>query len=343
MIYHVTCNTDDNYLQHCCAMLCSLFENNKEMTFHVHLLTHGLAADSKIFVNSLCQRYGHKINMYDVDETKLEGVKFRKNRPLTKAAYYRILLPELLAEDIERILYLDCDIIVLGSVKELYEIELSEYALAACQDACPYTDLHRRQLGLDLKDNAFCSGLMMINLVYWRDNKSVERLLEYSRRDREEVYLHDQDALNSVFKKQWYVLPYKWGVTPHSIAVIDRCQKKFDIEEYVFNPRILHSASPAKPWLDVWTPQRKFYVTFLKKSMYPNARFNHVNMRFRFITWKNNIRYCINKYIRPLIPDLIELLVKDVINIIKLVFMFLKGRKSFNSYLLNRWLSKYNL
>ena len=92
MIYHVTCNTDDNYLQHCCAMLCSLFENNKEMTFHVHLLTHSLAADGKSFLNSLCQRYGYKINVYDVDEMKLEGVKFRKNRPLTKAAYYRILL-----------------------------------------------------------------------------------------------------------------------------------------------------------------------------------------------------------------------------------------------------------
>ena len=138
MIYHVTCNTDDNYLQHCCAMLCSLFENNQEMRFHVHLLTHSLAADSKLFLNSLCQRYGHEISVYNVEESKLNGVKFRKNRPLTKAAYYRILLPEILHENIERVLYLDCDIIVLGSVKELYEIDLSEYALAACQDACPY-------------------------------------------------------------------------------------------------------------------------------------------------------------------------------------------------------------
>ena len=341
MIYHVTCNTDDNYLQHCCAMLCSLFENNKEMTFHVHLLTHSLAADGKSFLNSLCQRYGYKINVYDVDEMKLEGVKFRKNRPLTKAAYYRILLPEILAEDIERVLYLDCDIMVLGSVKELYEIDLSEYALAACQDACPYTDLHRRQLGLDMKDRAFCSGLMMINLKYWRKKNSEEKLLEYSKRDRDVVYLHDQDSLNYVFKNQWYVLPYKWGVAPLSIAIIDKVQKSFDIEEYVFNPKIIHYASPMKPWFDVWTPQRKPYLDYLKMSDFPDVRFVHVKYNSRIKAWINNIRYIINRYIRPFIPDIFELIIYDIYKILIIIYTFLFKPRGIKKLMLSLWLRKY--
>ena len=64
----------------------------------------------------------------------------------------------------------------------------------------------------------------MINLDYWREKDAEEKLLEYSKREREVVYLHDQDSLNYVFKNQWYVLPYKWGVAPLSIAIIDKKQ-----------------------------------------------------------------------------------------------------------------------
>ena len=341
MTYHFTCNTDDNYLQHGCAMLCSLFENNRGMHFHVHLLTKELSHENRMFVRELCEKYGNELSVYDVDEKKLEGVKFRKNRPLTMAAYYRILLPEILDESIDRVLYLDCDIVVLGEVKELYELCLDDLALAACLDASPYTDLHRRQLVLDLKDSTFCSGLMMINLKYWRNNKSEDKLLEYSKREREVVYLHDQDALNYVFKNKWYVLPYKWGVAPYSYAVLDGRQKRFDIDEYVFNPKIIHYASPIKPWLDVWQPRQKYYIRYLKLSEFPNATLEKINMSVRLNVWFSNLRYFVNRYIRPLVPNIIEIIFVDIINIFILLLSLFKGSKALNKFLLNRWIDKY--
>ena len=341
MTYHVTCNSDNNYAQHCCAMLCSLFENNKEMDFHVHVLTHGLTEENTSFLHSLCERYNNKLTTYEVDETKLEGVKFRKNRPLTKAAYYRILLPEIIDESIDKILYLDCDIIVLGNVKEIYNIELQDYAIAACPDASPYSDLHRRQLGFDLKDIAFCSGLMMINLDYWREKDAEEKLLEYSKREREVVYLHDQDSLNYVFKNQWYVLPYKWGVAPLSIAIIDKKQKAFDINEYVNSPKILHYASNIKPWFDVWTPQRFFYIKYLKLSNLEKTNMTHVGIKIRTNAWINNIRYMLNRYFRPFIPNIIEIIVCDIINIIKVIYTLFIKPKQLSKLTFDLWLKKY--
>jgi len=341
MIYHVTCNTDDNYFQHCCAMLCSLFENNEDKKFYVHLLTHGLAKKSVCFLNNLCQRYQNELTVYNVDESKLEGVKFRKNRPLTKAAYYRILLPEILSPDIDKVLYLDCDIIVLGNVKELYEIELHNFALAACQDASPYTNLHRRQLGLDLKGKAFCSGLMIINLDYWRKTGAEEKLIEYSKRERDKVYLHDQDSLNYVFKNQWYALPYKWGVSPLSIAVLDNSQKYFDYIEYAFEPGIIHYASPAKPWFDVWTPQRKYYIKYLKLSGFSNVKMSHVNTSFRFQTWISNLRFYASKYVHPFVPNILELVIVDIVNLFRIVYTILLAPKKINKLILNLWLKKY--
>lgn len=341
MKYHVTCNTDDNYAQHCCAMLCSLFENNKDLIFHIHLLIKKLNEENLKSINDLCKKYHNEITTYTVNESRLEGVKFRKKRPLTKAAYYRILLPEILDKNIDKILYLDCDIIVLGSVKELYEIELDNYALAACQDVSPYTELHRRQLGLDLQSKAFCSGLMMINIKYWRENNSIDKLIEYSKRDREIVYLHDQDALNYVFKNKWYVLPYKWGKTPYSIAIIDEMQKQFDIDEYVYNARILHYASPLKPWFDVWTPDKKYYTKYLSMSGFHNCVFTHVNKSTRIKAWISNVRYYLNRYIHPLIPNIIEIIILDIFNIIVLIFTIVFKPITFSKKILFLWLKKY--
>lgn len=341
MIYHVTCNTDDNYLQHCCAMLCSLFENNKDMPFHVHLLTHNLAETSKSFLKSLCQKYGHKITIYDVDETKLEGVKFRMNRPLTKAAYYRILLPEILDESINKVLYLDCDIIVLGNVKELYDLNLDNYALAACEDLCPADDRHRRQLEMDMDDKAFCSGLMMVNLKYWRCHESEEALIEFSKREREHVYFHDQDALNYVFKRQWYSLPFKWAKAPFGIAIVDNRHRPSDIDEYVNSPKIIHYATEMKPWYDVWTPRRKYYVKYMKLSLFPNAKLTHANVSFRIKTWIANLRYIINRFVRPFIPKLLEIIASDIFVAILILYTLLFRPNRMRQMMLNLWLEKY--
>ncbi len=341
MIYHVTCNTDDNYLQHCSAMLCSLFENNMDLNFHIHLLAHSLSQENIIFLNKLCSCYHNELTIYDVDDRKLDGVKFRKNRPLTKAAYYRILLPELLSEEIEKVLYLDCDIIVLGNVKELFDIELNNLALAACQDASPYSNIHRIQLGLDLNSKAFCSGLMVINLAYWRDKGAEDKLIEYAKRERDVVYLHDQDALNYVFKNQWYVLPYKWGVAPLSFAVLDKNQKEFDYIEYAFKPGVIHFASPTKPWFDVWTPQRKHYLKYLKLSGFSKIKMTHVDSSLRLRTWMNNLIYILNRYVRPFVPNTLEIIISDLLNLLKITTTILFSYKNFNKLVLRLWLKKY--
>lgn len=343
MIYHVTCNTDNNYAQHCCAMLCSLFENNKELKFHVHILTHSLSNETTDVIKKLCQRYHSELTIYDVDESKLEGVKFRKFIPLTKAAYYRILLPEIIDKSISKILYLDCDIIVLGNIKELFDIRLDNYALAACEDLCPADDCHRRQLEMDINDKAFCSGLMMVNLKFWRDHSSEMALLEFSKKDRTPIYYHDQDALNYVFKGQWYSLPFKWGKGPHGLAIIDKRHRYSDIIEYVNSPGLIHYANYIKPWSDVWTPRRKYYNKYLRLSEYPNIKISHVNMNVRMKAWMWNLRYYLNGYIRPFVPNFIEIIIKDVCNLLLTIYTIVLRPKSLNSLRLNLWLNKYKI
>ena len=332
MIYNITCNTDNNYAQHCCATLCSLFENNKDMIFNVHVLTNALSIENEGEIKQLCSRYNAFLTIHEVDESRLEGVKFRKHRPLTKAAYYRILLPEIIDKSIDKILYLDCDMIVVGSVRELFEIELDSFALAATKDCMPFNSHHRKQLQFESDERSFCSGIMMINLKYWREHNSTEALLEYSRRERGEIFLHDQDALNYVFKKQWFLLPPKWNKPAQSYMPDVNDTAYFDVYEYVHEPIIIHFSSDAKPWFNIKFPYSKLYRKFLAQSKYSTPVFIKIPLRERVSFEIMNIKYFIRKYIMPFIPNIVLLIIKDIIKIFTSIFSVF-NRNRFRYYL----------
>lgn len=335
MIYHITCNTDDNYAQHCIAMLCSLFENNTDLNLCVHILINSLSKETKDYMLQLGSRYHNTVIFHKVDESELNGLQYRKNRPLTKAAYYRILLPDIISMEINRILYLDCDMIVLKSIKELFEIDLDGYALAATEDAAPYSAVHRQQLGLDYNSHAFCSGIMMINLKYWRDNQSLTKLLEFSRKKRNPVYLHDQDALNHVFKHQWFCLPPKFNHTTMSISPL--AKREFDNHEYIYDPIIWHYSSELKPWFDVFFPGRKYYIEYLKRSKYHDSQFIKKRFSFKLNAYFKVIRYYTSRYVYPVLPDIIEVLISDLIVCMQLITKAVTNPTNLNHFLLKRW------
>lgn len=338
MTYHVTCNTDDNYAQHCTAMLCSLFDNNKEVKFCAHILIHNLSNQNKEAINNMASLYDNEILFHIVDESLLEGLQYRTFRPLSKAAYYRVLLSSIIDDAVEKILYLDCDMIVLSSVTDLYRIDISGYALAATIDTTPWTSEHRLQLNLSMQDQAFCSGIMMINLKYWREHDAQNRLIEFARTPRTPVYLHDQDALNYVFRSQWFEIPPKWNHSPLSVAITS--SRYFDVEEYALTPCIMHYSGNIKPWFDVWFPEKKYYTKYLTLSGYPSSEIKK-DVKFKVKSFIAIIRYYFSKFIYPIIPEAIELLIKDVIFIISLMLTLVLKYNKLDDILLHRWSKKH--
>ena len=121
----------------------------------------------------------------------------------TEAASLRLLLPELLPE-LDRILYLDCDIIVRQDLARLWrETDLGDNYMGVVFEAAIEGQAERfRALGCD-PARYFNSGFLLMNLAQMRAEKVSERLLEACR----VPYLEfpDQDALNQVC--QGRVLP----------------------------------------------------------------------------------------------------------------------------------------
>lgn len=338
----ISCSTDDNYIQHCSAMLCSVFENNREHEITVHLLHHGLSLDSQSFLVELARRYGNTMLFYDIDLEKLGNLFIDKHwhPTLSIASYYRLLLPSLLETQIEKVLYLDCDIIVLDDVSPLFKLDLSGYGVAAVEDTTPGNDQHRQAMGLNLNQTAFCAGVLVINMKYWREHNSEQQLLDYAQKMGGQLEMEDQDVLNHEFRGHWFKLPYKYMRTPMSIASLDKQQKWADIEDYIFHPVIIHYAAHVKPWLDISIPDGKYYWEYVKRSGFSNPKVTKTLPRYRWPIRMAKIRYYLNAYIHPFVPDVIEPLLSDILDIF-VTISYLFRPSAFKAYRIRRWLRKY--
>lgn len=348
MIFHVTCSTDDNYVQHCMAMLCSFFENNKKYEICVHLLFNTLSEYSQKLISKLSERYENKVKYYKIGSEMIENFHLNDNillngkKMYSIATYFRYFLPSMLPDNIDKVLYLDCDIIVLKDVSELYNMNLSNYGVAAVKDSSPFDSYHRFKMGLGLHHEAFCAGMMMINLKFWRKNNIQQKLIEYSTANWKNVYMQDQDALNYVFRDSWFKLPYKWGKTPLSVAPVDYSQRWFDINEFVESPCIYHYSAHVKPWLDLWFPDQKYYWKYVKLSEFPNPQKTHANKKLKFKIYKSILRYLINKYIHPFVPNIIEITIKDILSILLFIINAFRP-KHLKAQMLRLWCKKYGL
>ena len=341
MRFDITCSTDDNYIQHCLAMLCSVFDNNKNHEITLHLLEHNLSECNKELIRCLCERYNNILKVYEIEEGFLTNLSIADYHPdLSIATYYRLLLPSVLESSIHNVLYLDCDVIVLEDISDLFELELSDYGVAAVKDGTPGNNEHRKIMGLALNQSSFCAGVLMINLDYWRNNNSQINMVAYANKMNGKLIMEDQDILNHEFRNHWFQLPYKYGYTPMSIALLDVCQKWADVVEYVNNPCIIHFAAHVKPWLDIRIPKGQFYWKYVFLSGYNNPKCTKARPEIKKLITQAKIRYYINWYIRPFIPKFIEIIFFDVLSIVKLVGLIFHPN-DFSCFKLKCWINKY--
>ena len=156
------------------------------------LFSDGLTPADKWNIQSCADRL---LLIIDVDETKhrLKGLKATFNWPLT--AYLRLLAPDLIA-DKGRLLYLDSDIVVNGALGPLFEVDMGENPLAARYD----------------KGDYFNSGVLLIDLEKWREEKITERTLAWALEKGDALKFPDQDALNAIVGSRFVPLDRRWNL-----------------------------------------------------------------------------------------------------------------------------------
>jgi lipopolysaccharide biosynthesis glycosyltransferase len=231
---------------------------------------------------------------------------------ITKATYYRLFFTEILPDHIDRIIYLDGDMIITGSLDELWNKDLSGYAVGAVTDMSESIHDYAR-LGYDRTLGYFNAGMLLINLKYWRDHCVLDNFMAVINHHPEKIKYHDQDVLNICFKENKKKLDFKWNfqdgfIYKPEFMEMDVEKYKDQIDKALTDQVVIHYTSAAKPWhKECLNPFKKEFEKYLSmtewNSYHPVERFpyNHYKKQIgdilRFFHLRPPLREAVYPYI----------------------------------------------
>jgi lipopolysaccharide biosynthesis glycosyltransferase len=148
-------------------MLTSLFENNKELKLYIYILAEHLSDKSRNEFASLARNYNKKIEIITVNNDTLKDCPIRIGDHVSIATYYRLLAPILLPSEIDKVLYLDCDIIINDNISELYNEDTAEHMVAMCKDEAFFIEEKYERLDYCKSYTYKNAGVALINIKHW--------------------------------------------------------------------------------------------------------------------------------------------------------------------------------
>jgi lipopolysaccharide biosynthesis glycosyltransferase len=236
---------DDGYACHLAVMLLSLFAHSRSLPLQVHVMvspefTSRTRLDETLGVNA------GRLIYHVLADHAVVGLKQRED--LTAATYYRLLMGDVLPADMQRVIYLDCDLMLCGDVAELWRFSLGDAIVAAVPDP-GFTQSN--VLGLPQDAPYFNAGVLLIDLVRWRREAIGEKALAFAACHPDRLTYNDQCALNWVLDGSWAMLNPIWNLQALTLGeIVDGEIRYYDpLPLIVADACILHFNAPGRPWL----------------------------------------------------------------------------------------------
>lgn len=251
----IVCCLDKSYLMPAGVMICSLCENNKNEAVTFHVMHNDLTVNEEIRLKKITDKYGKTILFYNVNHSYLKNISIgnRGQQKLSISTYYRLFIGDILPRHIKKIIYLDGDVIVCDNLREFWNIDVENVALAGVpDDNLYYGNIKQTYNRLKYPPNLgyFNAGVLLINLQYWREHNVIDIFL--SLINSKVIFMHhDQDILNSVFHEKKLFIPLKYNLMssflwqPHYRNI--SWEYNEEIEQVARNPIIIHYTG-VKPW-----------------------------------------------------------------------------------------------
>lgn len=301
---------DDNYAQHAGCSLISLLEHNQDIEdIDIYIIDANIGDANKNKINCIAERYGRHLEYIDLWNLTSE---MKEEPRFPRCAYGRLFLSKL--ENVDKIFYFDSDTIVTGSIKELVEIDMTNYLTAGVQDTVnPY---YVYLIGLSDEDRYINDGgVIILNLKKWREMNTMQACLDFISKFGGNPPHNDQGTINAVCKGYMRILPAKYNVmNSFFMFPVDKILELFkmkifyssnEIEEARNRPLILHYTDELynRPWFENCThPYKEEYRKVLRQSpwqeLYPHKEMtknckiqNFVYHHCPYFVYRMMIRY----------------------------------------------------
>lgn len=236
--------SDDNYAKHLSVMLVSLLKNTSYSEYvDIHIVYDNYSEDTQVKLQSLISSYGARSFFYQVDPSLYSALAVRN---ISHAAYYKLSIPDILQMD--KVIFLDCDMVIIDDIYNLWKFDITDYFLAAVREG----QFNRYdQLKMPHGSDYFNSGVMLINLIKWREYNISQVARQFLSEHSENLKYHDQEGFNAALHKYpWIKLPPKWNQLS-SMFRWSFSEMRFEEAEYheaLISPSIVHYSGDSKPW-----------------------------------------------------------------------------------------------
>ena len=243
----VTLNS--GYVYPLTVMLRSLMRTNPGEKFTVYVAHSSLTADDFEKIRSSVDIGRCRVVGIAVDNRLFADASCKSR--LSKETYYRLYAAEFLPESVDRILYLDPDIIINGRLRKLYDIDFGTRLFAAAGHNNRFLNsLNRRRLGMPEHSVYTNNGVIMMNISLLRREKSAKMLMKYIAENNKKLLLEDQDVFNALYSGRKIILdPEIVNMDELTFRRLERRTGREEARNFVRNNTvIIHYNGKEKPW-----------------------------------------------------------------------------------------------
>lgn len=284
---------DDNYAMPLAVTCRSVLENiGKDRVISIFIIGNGISRNNKMRIEKSLNSSSCDLQWLDIEMKEFQKLSSLPtvSYNLTIAMYYRLLIADILPNNIKKAIYLDSDLIVCNDIGLLWDLEIGENALMAAQDldvpfvSSAYGLNQYQELGLSPDCKYFNSGVLVMNLEVWRTEEIRKKVMEYVLHNQSHIRFPDQDGLNAILAKKCLELDPRWNQQAslfgyHSWQETTLSETKYN--QLLIDPYIVHF-SREKPWRSLNPhPNRHIFFKYLDRTDWKGYRFSILQRLWR--------------------------------------------------------------
>lgn len=257
MNFLYTC--DNNYIWLMIISMISLFNSNKAYEITVYLIGENISQENKELIEEIVNDYKQKCIIIDLPKLDLPEKLYDISR-WPRSAYTRLFSAQILPDNLDKVLYLDCDTIIKNDLSELFETDLNDNNIFYGVKDCISND-YKINIGLKPTTNYINAGVLLMNLNLLRKEDICQKINSFLEKYEKFISYADQDVLNAIFSSKIGILKPKYDVMTiefvyeyKDILKIRNSKEyysKEEIDEAVRKPYIIHYTTnmlTIRPW-----------------------------------------------------------------------------------------------
>lgn len=270
---NVLYSTDENYAKICMTSIWSLLDSNKLVEkMKIYIIDNQITENTKKEMKDLIE------NKYEREIVFISGKEIckdlEKENDFPISAYARLFIQDNIKE--EKIIYIDCDTLVIGNLESMWNCKLKEYWIGGIQDPLP--NYLKESVEMEGQERYINSGVMLINLNKWREIDFKSKVIKFIKEHNKNVVHHDQGIINGICKGKILYLDPKYNLMPEMIMMNEKQLKKLYKMEKFYNekqlkkarknPVIVHFISKFynRPWFKECThPYKQEFLKYYNK------------------------------------------------------------------------------